>query len=190
MYLFLGFLGVFMIAAWPQARHIDLNNVCNVLGCHHAKEECGNRMARNTVLLSSGLCDRGTHELEMQDVVLCDKARKEVAWGLATCVLTARFHDSILADIGKTLYASWTAVAIGTLLLAVAIRAYFGSRAEVAKHRMTLETQQKQFLQQQQQQQHLFFLQKQQQQQPQARYWNQPLQQQEKSRNMNKLRHF
>lgn len=173
-----------MIAAWPRARHIDLNTVCNVLGCHHAKEECGNRMARNTVLLSSGLCDRGTHELEMQDVVLCDKARKEVAWGLATCVLTARFHDSVLADFGKTLYASWTAIAIGTVLLAVAIRAYFGSRAEIAKHRMTLETQQKMLLQTQ----HSFL---QHQQQPQTQYWNQPLQkQQEKSRHTNKLRHF
>jgi hypothetical protein len=67
------------------------------------------------------------------------------------------------------------------LLLAVAIRAYFGSRAEIAKHRMTLETQQKMLLQQTQ----YSFLQ---QQQPQARYWNQPVQ--EKSRHMNKLRHF
>jgi hypothetical protein len=181
MYLFLGFLGVFMIAAWPRARHLDLNTACNLFGCQHAKEECGNRMARNTVLLSSGLCDRGTHELEMQDVVLCDKARKDVAWGMTACVFTARFNDSVLADVGKTLYASWTAVAIGTLLLAVAIRAYFGSRAEIAKHRMTLETQQKLLLQQTQ----YSFLQ---QLSPQKHHWNQS--HHEKSRQMNRLRHF
>lgn len=136
MYWFAGFLGLCMIAAWPHVRHLNLEAV--VPGLDVARASCGDRFARNAILLSSGLCDRGTHELEMGELVMCDKARKETAWGMTACIVGARLSDSTLL---ATLSGSWV-VTLGLLfLMATAIRAWFSSRAELHKHAMSIEAQ-------------------------------------------------
>lgn len=134
MYWFAGFLGVCMIAAWPHVRHLDLGLSLNV-----ARDECSDRFARNAILLSSGLCDRGTHELEMGDLVRCDKARRETAWGMTACIVSARLADSVFASLS----ASWTFIAVATFLASVCIRGWFSSRAEVQKHAMSIEANQR-----------------------------------------------
>lgn len=137
MYWFAGFLGLCMIAAWPHVRHLNLESV--IPGLDVARASCGDRFARNAILLSSGLCDRGTHELEMGELVMCDKARKETAWGMTACIVGARLADSTLL---ATISGSWV-VTIGLLfLMATAIRAWFSSRAELQKHAMSIEAHQ------------------------------------------------
>lgn len=140
MYWFAGFLGLCMIAAWPHVRHLNLSDHVGIFGLDVARASCADRFARNAILLSSGLCDRGTHELEMGELVMCDKARKETAWGMSMCVIGARLADStLLTSISN----SWI-VTLGLLfLMATAIRAWFAARAELHKHAMTIEAHQR-----------------------------------------------
>lgn len=141
MYWVAGLVGVCMIVAWPLVRESEL------FGLHVSRQQCSNKFARNAILLSSGLCDRGTHELEMQDLVRCSAARTEIAWGMTACVVSTRLADS---PIGA-MFASWAGIGVLVLLLAVSIRSFFGYCADVKKHAQTLEAQQ-QLLQQHQHQ--------------------------------------
>lgn len=145
-----GFVGLCMIVAWPIVRESE------VLGLGVSRQQCANKFARNTILLASGLCDRGTHELEMQDLVRCSTARTEIAWGITACVISARLADSVVGAVAT----SWAGTGVLVFLLAVTIRSFFAYRAEVQKHAQTLDAQnqvlQQQYqIQQQQQQQQL-----------------------------------
>jgi len=104
---------------------------------------CSARHGKNVVLLSSDMCDRGANELAFRDKVNCDLARSENAWGVEVCTLYAIVTNNSLADAARHIHGSWPAflLLVGAILYGIKSfwSAYWGSRADVQKHRVSME---------------------------------------------------
>ncbi len=125
----LGLVGIVAIAF----RHFEYD----VLRVH--KSQCEERHKINSVLLGSSMCDKGANELAFRDKVQCDKARKENAWGIGVCTLSSRLSDNTIAEALAYARDSWYVFVFAALVVVVAIRQYLSSRAEVAKHKASMD---------------------------------------------------
>ena len=104
---------------------------------------CSARHGKNVVLLSSDMCDRGANELAFRDKVNCDLARSENAWGVEVCTLYAIVTNNSLADAARHIHGSWPAflLLVGAILYGIKSfwGAYWSSRADIQKHRVSME---------------------------------------------------
>ncbi len=105
---------------------------------HYAS--CEERHAVNKALLSSPMCDKGRNELAFSKKVKCDEARKENSWGIWVCAVSSRFSENTVAEALAYARDSWYVFIFLLVAVVVAIRSHWNSRAEVAKHRLSMDT--------------------------------------------------
>ena len=120
------------VIMWPHLK--ELERTAWVV--HY--EECATRAHRNTMLLSSGLCDLGENELALRDKVNCALARTENAWGIWVCAVESRFRNHSVSVIAQHLWASWYVSGALVLFTIHVIRGWFSHRTDVERHRISM----------------------------------------------------
>lgn len=120
------------VVMWPHLKELERT----AWAVHY--EECATRAHRNTVLLSSGLCDLGENELALRDKVDCALARTENAWGIWVCAVGSRFQNHSLSVIAQHLWASWYVSGAVVLFGTYIIRGWFAYLTDVERHRISM----------------------------------------------------